>query len=223
MGIEDHWPLFGLRIITPRLELRYPTDSDIAELAELAAKGVHDPEMMPFTTPWTEHASPVLERNSLQHWWRMRAELTPTNWCLGMAVVSDGALVGLQNISAKDFPTVRNAETGSWLGINHHGQGIGKEMRAAIVHFTFEYLKAEAVTSSAFLDNIASQRVSEAIGYEPNGTAYAERRGERGEQILYLLTRKRWTETRTDMAIEVRGFEPCRPLLGLEQDAELDR
>lgn len=216
MGIEDHWPMFGLSIKTPRLELRPPTDSDIAQLAELAASGVHEPDMMPFTTEWTDLDSPALERSALQYWWRCRAELSPVKWDLGFAVIESGRVVGVQGLSAQDFPTLRTAETGSWLGVGHQGQGIGKEMRAAVVYFAFECLGADAITSSAYLDNPASRRVSEATGYEPNGAMFTVRRGERAEQIRYLLTKQRWTETRTDLAIEVHGFEPCRPLLGLD-------
>ena len=29
----DHWPLLGLRLITPRLELRLPSDAELSELA----------------------------------------------------------------------------------------------------------------------------------------------------------------------------------------------
>jgi hypothetical protein len=41
--IIDHWPLFGLVLRTPRLELRLPGLDRLAELADPAAAGVHDP------------------------------------------------------------------------------------------------------------------------------------------------------------------------------------
>lgn len=68
------WPLFDLQVVTPRLVLRYVSDELGAELATLAAKGIHDPATMPFTEPWTDVPSPDLERNSLQYYWRNRAE-----------------------------------------------------------------------------------------------------------------------------------------------------
>ncbi|CAB4586671.1 MAG: hypothetical protein F2534_17845 [Actinobacteria bacterium] len=48
------WPLFDLRVTTPRLELRYVDDDLALELAELATRGVHDPEYMPFVVEWTD-------------------------------------------------------------------------------------------------------------------------------------------------------------------------
>jgi RimJ/RimL family protein N-acetyltransferase len=214
MSLAEHWPLFGLCITTPRLELRIPTDDDLADLVRVAADGVHDPATMPFTTPWTDAESPELERQTLQFFWRCRAEVSPEEWHLTFAVFVDGEPVGVQGITATDFAALRTPETGSWLGRRHQGQGIGKEMRAAVVHLAFEELSALAVTSAAFVENPASQRVSLAVGYEPNGTGFALRRGKRGEQIRYLLTRDRWLATRPPFPIEATGVEPCLPLLG---------
>lgn len=55
------WPLFDLRVRTPRLELRYIDDEMATELALLATKGIHDADFMPFTMPWSLEPSPVLE------------------------------------------------------------------------------------------------------------------------------------------------------------------
>ena len=46
--IETYWPLFGLRLRTPRLTLRLPTDDDLARLAQFVERGIHDPATMPF-------------------------------------------------------------------------------------------------------------------------------------------------------------------------------
>lgn len=215
MALDEHWPLFGLRISTPRLELRCPTDDDLDELLEVAAAGIHDPATMPFAIPWTDVESPERERQSLQYWWRARATCSPESWDLPFAVSLDGRLVGVQNLAATDFPVLRVAETGSWLGLAYQGQGIGKEMRAAVLHLAFEELDAYAITSAAFTDNAASQRVSIATGYEANGTSFSVRRGERAEQLRYQLTRQRWEAARLPLDVSVAGFEPCRSMLGL--------
>ncbi len=46
------WPLFDLRLRTPHLELRLPTDDDLLDLMVLARHGIHDPGMTPFLFPW---------------------------------------------------------------------------------------------------------------------------------------------------------------------------
>jgi len=210
---ETHWPLFGLRVRTPRLELRYPDDDDGVALAELAARGIHDPDWMPFAITWTDVESPQLERNSLQHYWLLRAQWTADNWHLPMAVVVDGAIVGTQAVAAENFAQTRVAHTGSWLGRAHQGQGIGKEMRAAIVHLVFAGLGADIADSGAWHDNGPSLGVSRSLGYEENGEDIVMRRDVADRQIRLRLTRERWErQRRTD--IEIEGLDPCRAMFG---------
>ena len=94
------WPLFDLRVTTPRLELRFVDDQLALELAELAAKGVHDPAFMPFLMPWTDVESPQQQRNTMQFYWRCRAEWSPAAWHLTLAVIVDGEVVGTTGATA---------------------------------------------------------------------------------------------------------------------------
>src|SRR5205085_388254 len=135
-------PLFELSIRTPRVELRYPDDELATRITALSLKGVHDPGFMPFSIAWTDQKSPQLERSGMQHYWKGRAELTADNWSLPFVVLIDGEVVGVQDCAAKDFAKLRVASTGSWLGVAFQGQGIGKEMRSAVVHFAFAGLGA---------------------------------------------------------------------------------
>jgi RimJ/RimL family protein N-acetyltransferase len=196
---------------TPTVELRPPDDDDCVALVEVAARGVHDPDAMPFEIPWTDAPSPELERSSLQFFWRQRAEWTVDNWQLPMAVVVDGAPVGIQAIGGKHFGATREVSTGSWLGREHQGRGIGKEMRAAVVHLAFAGLGADAALSAAWHDNAASLGVSRSLGYEENGEEVALRRDVADRQIRLKLSRARWEgQRRTD--IEIEGLDPCRAM-----------
>lgn len=209
---HTYWPLFDLRIRTPRLELRCPDDDDLVALATLAAQGVHPPDFMPFTTPWTTAPAGELERNMLQYHWRLRAELTPEQWDLAFVTVVDGEVVGSQGIGAKNFGVRRAFGTGSWLGRAHHGRGIGKEMRAAVLHFAFDGLGAVLAESSAFEDNAPSIAVSRALGYEDNGYGLSVRQGRADREIRFVMSRARWEERRRD-DIVIEGLAPCLPLL----------
>lgn len=208
-----HWPLFGLRITTPRIELRYPDDADVQALADLAADGIHDPAWTPFGIPWTDVAPPEQQRKSMQHHWLLRATLTPDDWHLPMAVVSDGVIVGVQGVAGKEFPIRRVVGTGSWLGKAHQGQGIGKEMRAAVLHLAFAGLDAVRAESGAWHDNRPSLGVSSALGYVENGDEVVMRRDVADRQIRLKLERAEWEARRRD-DIEIFGLEPCLELLG---------
>lgn len=221
--LVEIWPLFGIRIRTPRLELRLPRDADLAGLVDLIERGIHDPSFMPFRIPWTD--GPAIERNrrSCQHWWSNRATLSPQLWDLGFIVFADGEPMGVQDLRGKDFPILRQAGTGSWLGSAFQGRGYGKEMRAAIVHFAFEALGASSIVSAAFIDNGPSQSVSLATGYEFNGVETTVRRGEPVISQRFRLTRERWEASRPRLEVMLEGWtDGCREMLGLCERPSLE-
>jgi RimJ/RimL family protein N-acetyltransferase len=212
------WPLFDLRILTPRLELRVSTDDDLDALADLAAAGIHGPDEMPFggPSPWTEQEQPALQRGLLQWFWRKRAELSPDNWYLGFCVREGSVIVGMQGVFAEQFPVRRTVRTDSWLGKTHQGRGIGKEMRAAVLYLAFASFGAERAETDAFEDNTASLGVTRALGYEPNGESVLARQSEAARLLNFVLTREKWQQQQHRDDITVEGVEECLPLLGPE-------
>jgi len=165
----DHWPFFGLRVTTPRLELRAPPDAELSELARLAAEGMHEPGRRPFLVSWPDLPPQERARALVQRHWRHRADWSADNWSLDLAVFADGQVVGEQDISAHDYPVLREVSTFSWVGVRYHGRGIGTEMRAAALHLAFAGLGATDAISGAFADNVSSLRVSEKLGYQADG------------------------------------------------------
>ena len=208
------WPLFGLKVVTPRLELRYVDDELAHELARLTVEPIHDPGFMPFSVPWTQAPRDELPRNSLQHFWTVRSAWTPESWSCPMAVVVDGEVVGVQDIAAKRFAIRKVVETGSWLTQSRQGEGIGKEMRTAILHLGFDGLGAEYALTSAWEDNQPSRGVTRAVGYEPNGFGIDVRGDDACRMEHFVMTRARWQERRRD-DITIEGLEPCLALFGL--------
>jgi RimJ/RimL family protein N-acetyltransferase len=211
--LSAHWPLFELLLTTPRIELRYPDDESCNALADLAARGIHHPDFMPFTIPWTDIAPPLLQRQSMQHYWGLRATWTTQHWHLPMAVIVDGEVAGVQTLEAEQFPVLRAATSASWLGASYQGKGIGTEMRTAIVHLAFAGLGADYAHSAAFTDNAASLAVTRKLGYEEDGRRRVVRRGEPAELVGFRLSRQRWERDRRD-DISIAGLEPCLELFG---------
>ncbi len=209
------WPLFDLRVTTPRLELRYIDDELAEALAVLAATGVHDPGFMPFAVPWTDFPSPQQEWQTQQFYWRCRADLSPTNWTINLATLVDGQVVGTTGLMAKDFPTLRQFETGSWLGRDFQGRGIGKEMRLASLHLGFLGLGAEWATTGAFHDNGPSLGVTQALGYTPKGHERTVRRGQAATTLRFEMARAFFEDHLRRDDVVLHGVEPCLPLLGL--------
>ncbi|MFF2185875.1 GNAT family N-acetyltransferase [Streptomyces sp. NPDC058155] len=208
------WPLYGLRITTPRLELRLPDLESLSELAAVAAAGVHDEDRMPFSVPWTDASPEERGRATFQHLLGTVAAWTAGDWTLSLAVSCEGTVVGRQDLGATDFAVTGEAHTGSWLGQTHQGRGIGTEMRAAALHLAFEGLGARFLTSSAMTDNSRSLRVSEKLGYRPDGLATVSVRGSARTQLRLRLDRAGWEAHRT-VPVELHGLEPSLALFGV--------
>lgn len=208
--MTDPWPLRGLVLRTPRLELRPDDDPGLHELAALADAGVHPEDEMPFVVPWTRSAD--LGRMVLQYQWRCRAELAPDSWTVNFLVRVDGAVIGTQGLSARSFGVLREVATGSWLGMAHQGRGYGTEMRAAVLVFAFDHLGARTARSAAFVDNVASHAVSRRLGYRTDGTELRVREGAFTTDVRLLLGPTGFA--RPDWELQVDGVEPCLALLG---------
>ena len=210
-GAAALWPVFELRITTERLELTPVADGDLVELAALARQGIHDPSSTPFPNLWTDRSGPEFERTFAQYFWSQRARWSVVSWTLPFVVRWNGVPIGIQQVEADDFPTLRTVNTSSWVGLGYQGMDFGTEMRAAVLAFAFDALGAELALSGAVEYNAASIRVSEKLGYVRNGVRRQSIRGKPVEAVLFRLTRERWSGGRP-VKVRIEGLEPCLDL-----------
>ncbi|SDH75379.1 GNAT family N-acetyltransferase [Nonomuraea jiangxiensis] len=208
-----NWPLFDLSITTPRLQLRLPSLTDLDELGDRAAEGVHEPDFMPFLVPWSDAEPEQRARSTVQYHFRTWSEFTAASWAIEFVVVFEGRVVGTQGIMAKGFPVTREVRTGSWLGRRFQGRGIGTEMRQAVLHLAFAGLGAEHATTEAFEDNHASKAVTRKLGYREDGMSVHDRQGKPVNLLRFRLARQDWTEP---PGFELHGLAACLPLFALE-------
>jgi RimJ/RimL family protein N-acetyltransferase len=205
----DLAPLFGLRLRTPRLELRLPTSEELDALREVALGGIHPPEFMPFTVAWTDE--PDLA-GFLPYHEEQRRNWSPEAWHLELCVFVDGKPAGIQALESTDFAGTRTVGTGSWLGRGFQGRGVGTEMRTAVLELAFRGLGAERARSGAVDGNIASLRVAEKLGYQEIGHGTVAPRGVDQPHTDVELRREDW---RPPVAVEIEGLGACLPLFGL--------
>lgn len=208
--------MFALEVRTPRLVLRYPDDEDVLALAELAVKGVHDPGIQPFQVLWTKVEPPHQQRNTLSWFWDQRATGQRDDWQLPLATVVEGEVVGMQGVGARSWSVLREVGTGSWLGKAYQGQGIGTEMRAAVLHLAFAGFGAERATTGAWEDNPSSLSVTRRLGYRPNGILREVRDCEAVAMHRFALDRTDWEPARRD-DIELVGAGAVAELFGTER------
>lgn len=167
--LVEVWPLFGLVLTTPRVQLRPMRDQDLPALIENALAGVHAPDYQPFANAWTSEPASDIPINTAKFHWGHRANLQPADWAIEFGVHVDGDVIGSQGLMAKDFAKTRSVSTGSWLALKHHGKGLGKEMRRAVLMFAFDYLGATEARAAAWTDNGPCNGVSRSLGYQENG------------------------------------------------------
>ncbi|MGW6739850.1 GNAT family N-acetyltransferase [Streptomyces sp. NPDC055025] len=209
------YPPLNVRVHTPRLSLLGATDELLERLVPVVRKGVAAGPPWPFDDPMSLYEDgPEREWRWLRGIWSGRGRVGAGSWRLYFVVTVDGEPVGMQDLIGVDFGTFGTVTTFSWLSPDVRGSGLGKEMRRAVLHLAFEGMGAGEAGSDAFVDNHASNRVSEALGYVPNGVSWDTRRGERAQITCWRLTREEWARQRRD-DIELVAVADCLPVLGI--------
>jgi len=212
--LADLWPTYRLRITTPRVQLRLPDESELAELAALAGRGIHAPSERPFLTPWTDGTAEDRARSVLRGYWGQLSSWDVDDWRLGLGVfATDGQPLGMVTLRARDFRVVREVTTSSWLGLEHQRQGFGTQARLGLLVLAFDHLGAEAALTEVFQDNAASQGVSRRLGYEPDGISRDARGGEVLVSDRLRLRRSTW-DGREHAGVVVAGVDACAALFG---------
>lgn len=215
-AVTPSLPLLGLRITAGPVELRGITDDLLGPLAELAMRGIHDEGSMPFETPWTRTTDVDMPRQYAQFHWRVRADFSVEKWLMPLAVLWEGQLAGTQGLTARNYLVTRTGVTGSWLGREFQGRGIGTAMRQVMCAFAFDCLDAECITSSANMDNPASLAVSRKVGYQDNGLDITCIEGKSVESRRFIL--KPADLIRFPQALTVIGLPEFRHSIGLPDE-----
>ncbi|MFC7479360.1 GNAT family N-acetyltransferase [Luedemannella flava] len=155
------YPPLNVEVRTPRLTLAGASDELLERLVPLVRAGVADAEPWPFDDPISFYAdSPDREWQWLRGIWAGRGRMSPDAWRLYFAVLVDAEPVGMQDLIGRNFTRFGTVSSFSWLAPGSRGQGLGKEMRAAILHLAFAGLGAREAGSDAFADNAASNGIS---------------------------------------------------------------
>lgn len=194
------WPQHDLVLTTPSLVLRGMTETDALALSAVVPEDVeHSPRL-----PDVSSGQKVL----LAYAGQIAAWRTE-DWVLPFTVLREGVPIGLQALEGKDFLTRRTIDSHSWLITSARGQGLGKQMRAAVLELGFGHLGAAFAVTEAWEDNYASLGVSRALGYIDNG--FHLHAGPRRMTRLVLPVQA-WS---CPVPVGVEGLAAVLPRLGL--------
>lgn len=210
---NPYWPLFDLRLTGPHVVLRPCTEVDLPHLAAVVpADAEPDPRL-----PRHDIADPHLRRGAAVHqsYWQAWATWSPTAWRLPFVVALGDDVVGTGEVEAEDFARRRVVETGSWLVPDVRGRGVGKELRAALLHLAFTGLGALVAETAAWHDNGASLGVSRSLGYEPNGETLHVDGDRRDRMVRMRITADAWARRAGEFPTAIAGLDACRHLFGV--------
>ena len=165
---------------TERLTLRNLTADDAPRVAELA--GDWHVARMTARLPYP------YSRADATAW---IAELGQASDEVVFAIVHEGQLIGCFGYVVKDR---RTAEIGYWIGRPFWGHGFATEAGRALVDHCFRCAGFTRLTCCHFVDNPASGRVIEKLGFRLVGpcSGYSEARAEEAPTLTYER-RRSWS------------------------------
>ena len=194
--MESIWPLRPIRIVTSDIELFVPDEDSLAAAALLTADGVYDPvnRFIPRSpvAGWSGKPAHEAEVEFLRYYWASLADWRADRWNLICLARINSEIVGVQEIGAQSFAVTKTISTGSWIGRDYQGKGLGTAMRQAALHFAFEGIGADRADSSAWSTNSPSLSISKSMGYLENGTSIRAFEGKRQTQINLVLNASDW-------------------------------
>lgn len=215
-NLADVFPPFGVRLRCGDVTLAGTTPEHVPELIAAAKDGVYDLGSglpMPFVFDWP--SLPDQDLNMWQHVWSSWGKFTPDVWMLKLSVIVDGRAIGCQDvINNNSFLTTRVLETGSWIGLQYQGGGIGTRIRQMVAMLCFDYLGAEELVSGYIDGNVKSAGVSRKVGYVQNGVRRLPSGDSYRVERLVRLTPD--ALVRPAEPLEVEGLEAFRRFIGLD-------
>ena len=163
---------------TPRLELR-PTSPEVFD--ELwAASSASLSEVAPWMA-WAVDHKPEDARSFVAG--------SQQSWASGTAynftIFESGVACGNCSLNRVDSLT-RSGEIGYWLRTDLCGRGLMTEAASAVVDFGFDEVRLHRIELHAGVDNAASIRVAEKLGFRREGIMRGRGLGAGGHYDMYL-------------------------------------
>lgn len=190
-----------LEIETARLKLRPLAEGDVEDLWPY----VSDPEF-PRQMSWAAHEDKATTRDWLAASVKALADGTNIRW----GIVYGGKVVGCVGLEGIKFQLaawrVDRAELGYWIAPSLHGKGFMTEAATAVVKYAFETIGLHKVTVGCLVENDASRRVIEKLGFRYIGRQEDDvwRDGHWRSHLRYELTAPEWPDVHTTMRIDRR-------------------
>ena len=187
-------PPITTRLVTDRLVLRPPRNTDVPELRRALRENVAH------LRPWSAAPAPGEDPTSItsvsKAIIRQRRE-----WKRGQSFTffiapreDDGRILGRVALGGILLGAFRNAYLGYWIDREHQGKGLVTEAVRATTGFAFVTAGLHRVQAAVMPRNTGSHRVLAKVGYRHEGLAlrYLSIAGAWEDHELYAMTVEEW-------------------------------
>jgi len=183
---------------TERLRLRPFSHADLDDLWPV----VSDPEF-PKHMSWRAHADRAETASFIDAANARVTEGTGVTWAIEHAGHAIGC-IGLEGmVWGMRALRVDRAELGYWLAPAHWKRGLISEAADAAVRCGFHTIGLHKITVGCFVENLASRRVIEKLGFRPVGRLEDDvwRDGRWWSHLRYEMTAPEWPDVHTTMKV----------------------
>ena len=184
-----------MRLETTRLILRPPTLADVPDVVA----GVADIEvarmLLVVPHPYQESDARGFIERCIRRW----SENPQNDFTFFLESKQDGRVIGASGLNKIDRFS-GTAVTGSWIRKDLWRKGYILEAKIPILDFAFDGLELRRLETSAFAENIASQAMSEKLGFVNEGVSRAASKcratGVIHDEVRYGLLKEEWRKAR---------------------------
>ena len=189
-------PSFTTRVVTPRLVLRPPRPSDVAELRHLQRSNLdHLRPWEPAHAPGEDPTSLTAVTNRVTR--QRRDWKRGDSYTLLVTLRERGEpIIGRINFGGVLRGAFQSAYVGYWIDGAHQGRGLMTEAVGGAMKFAFEVAKLHRIQIAIMPRNVGSLRVMEKVGARREGLAerYLCIAGQWEDHVLFAVTVEEWEE-----------------------------
>lgn len=185
-------------IETSRLKLRPFTEADADAIWPIVSQ-----REFPKYMSWAAHTDVEQTREFVRGQMAAVAQNEGVAW----VIEHDGRVGGSISFDEIIWQTaalrVDRTELGYWLAPPLWNKGLMTEAASAVVRFAFDTIGLHKITTRCFVDNTASRRVIEKVGFRFVGRAEDDvfKDGRWITHLLYELTAPEWPDVHTTMKV----------------------
>jgi len=187
---------------TKRLILRAPRKSDWKDIVEGVKDKAVSSMLLVVPHPYKKKDALWWINRTIKKWKKTKKE----DYSFVIELKSEKKVIGVTSIHHVDEQS-KKCDTGSWINKKYWRKGYILEAKIPILDFAFNKLKLRKIETSAFVENVASNKMSLKLGFKREGlkrkAIVSKATGKVHDENIYGLLKAEWKKVRYKLIKEV--------------------